>query len=142
MRDFKTAQREFLLKLEMAVYITAAMVASSKHTFTPTKLAYEGHGCQHRHTLRTVLSSKVLRFYYSDADGDSCDEANATPSTSKATMEGKGNSYCPCAKGDPVARTYSKSFKFWVNSKRGFMIMSYNPLAWATRKCASQLKRR
>ena len=42
-RDFETAQREFLLKLEMVVYIIAAMVASSKHTFTPTKLACEGH---------------------------------------------------------------------------------------------------
>ena len=83
--DFETAQREFLLKLEMAVYITAAMVASSKHipSPSPTNLAYEGHGCQHRHTLLTVLSSEVLRLYYiydySDADGYSCDEANATP---------------------------------------------------------------
>ena len=43
-RDFETAQREFLLKLEMAVYICiAAMVASSKHTFTTTKFACEGH---------------------------------------------------------------------------------------------------
>ena len=76
-RDFKTAQRKFLLKLEMAVYITTAMAAaSSKHTFTPTKLACKGYGCQHRHTLRTVLSSEVLRLYYSDTDGDS-GEANA-----------------------------------------------------------------
>ena len=50
-RDFETAQPEFLLKLAMAVYIIAAMVASSKHTFTPTKhVACEGHGCQHQHT--------------------------------------------------------------------------------------------
>ena len=50
-RDFETAQRQFLLKLEMAVYIIAAMVASSKHTFKPTKhVACEGHGCQHQHT--------------------------------------------------------------------------------------------
>ena len=88
-RDFETAQREFLLKLEMAVYITAAMVASSKHTFTPTKLAYEGHGSQHRHTLPTALSSEVFRLYYSDAKGDS-GEANATPSTSKQLWKEKG----------------------------------------------------
>ena len=33
-----------------------------------------------RFKVQTVLSSEVLRLYYSDADGDS-GEANATPST-------------------------------------------------------------
>ena len=50
-RDFETAQREFLLELEIAVYVIAAMVASSKNTFKPTKhVACEGHRCQHQYT--------------------------------------------------------------------------------------------
>lgn len=62
----------------------------------------------------------------SDADGDS-GEANATPSTSKAIWKEKGTRIVHVLKGDPVAHTYSKFFKFWVK-KRGFQIMSYSPL--------------
>ena len=111
-RDFETAQREFLLKLEMAVYIIAAMVANSKHTFTPTKLACEGHAdasidTRFEQYCRVKFSSSTT----SDADGDS-GEANPTPSTSKATWNENGTRIVHVLKGDPVAHTYSKSFKF------------------------------
>ena len=103
MRDFETAQREFLLKLEMAVYIVAAMVASSKHTFTPTKqVACEGHGCQHQHTPCDCFEQYCQAKFSgstSDADGDS-GEANATPSTSKAIWKEKGTCIVHVLKGD------------------------------------------
>ena len=50
----------------------------------------------------------------SDADGDSS-EANAsyaTPTSNKAIWKEKGTRIVHVLKGDPVAHTYSKSFKW------------------------------